>query len=96
MFYVLYLHLTFFTAVAQFHSQWISGNVLEHLIEQSPVINVQPSDPSASCCIYEAGKISDFFVLMLDGNVQIDIGKEHFVFTEGPFSFFGVQILTGM
>lgn len=82
------------SSVAQFHSQWISEKVLEHLIEQSPVINVQPSDPSASCCIYEAGKISDFFVLILDGNVQIDIGKEHFAFTEGPFSFFGLQILT--
>jgi len=45
--------------------------------------------------LYENGKSCDYFVLILEGHVQIDIGKERLVFDGGPFTFFGVQALTG-
>ena len=34
-----------------------------------------------------------FFVLVLEGRVEIKIGKEGHTFYEGPFSYFGEQML---
>ena len=43
--------------------------------------------------IMRKGKPCDFFVLVLEGRVEIKIGKEGHKFTEGPFSYYGEQML---
>ena len=43
--------------------------------------------------IMKKGKPCDFFVLVLEGRVEIKIGQEEHKFYEGPFSFFGDQML---
>lgn len=38
----------------------------------------------------------DFFVLILEGRVEVTVGKENLVFEGGPFSYYGTQALTGI
>lgn len=43
--------------------------------------------------IYEQGKPADYFVLILEGRVEVTVGQEHLLFECGPFSYFGKQAL---
>lgn len=49
------------------------------------------SDPSL--IIYHQGKPADYFVLILEGRVEVTVGQESLVFECGPFTFFGTQAL---
>jgi metal transporter CNNM len=40
------------------------------------------------------GKPADYFVLILEGRVEVTVGKENLVFESGPFSHYGSQALT--
>lgn len=60
------------------------------------MVDLQMSDPAADLCIYERGKVSNQFVLILNGTVQIDVGNDNFTFAEGPFSFYGLKVLSGV
>ena len=44
--------------------------------------------------IMNVGVPCDFFVLIIEGRVEVTIGKEQKVFQEGPFSCFGEQMLS--
>ncbi|XP_050462670.1 unextended protein isoform X2 [Cataglyphis hispanica] len=50
------------------------------------------SDPAA--IIYQQGKAVDYFVLILEGRVEVTVGKENMMFESGPFTYFGSQALT--
>jgi metal transporter CNNM len=43
--------------------------------------------------IFHQGKPVDFFVLILEGRVEVTVGKENLVFEGGPFTHFGLQAL---
>ncbi|XP_032796850.2 unextended protein [Daphnia magna] len=43
--------------------------------------------------IYQQGKPADYFVLILEGRVEVTVGKESLVFESGPFSHFGSYAL---
>lgn len=43
--------------------------------------------------IFQQGKAVDFFVLILEGRVEVTVGKENLVFEGGPFTYFGLQAL---
>lgn len=43
--------------------------------------------------IYEQGKPADYFVLILEGRVEVTVGQEQLLFECGPFSYFGKQAL---
>lgn len=49
------------------------------------------SDPM--CVIYQQGKPVDYFVLILEGRVEVTVGRENLVFESGPFTYFGSQAL---
>lgn len=36
----------------------------------------------------------DHFVLILEGRVEVTVGKENLVFESGPFTYFGLQAIT--
>jgi metal transporter CNNM len=44
--------------------------------------------------IYQQGKAVDYFVLILEGRVEVTVGKENLMFESGPFTYFGTQALT--
>lgn len=50
------------------------------------------NDPAA--VIYQQGKAVDYFVLILEGRVEVTVGKENMMFESGPFTYFGSQVLT--
>lgn len=50
------------------------------------------NDPAA--VIYQQGKAVDYFVLILEGRVEVTVGKENMMFESGPFTYFGSQALT--
>lgn len=43
--------------------------------------------------IYQKGKPADYFVLILEGRVEVQVGRESLVFESGPFTYFGIQAL---
>ena len=57
--------------------------------------NLMDDDTDEESVIMEKGKPCDFFVLILEGRVEIAIGKEEHKFYEGPFSYYGEAMLEG-
>lgn len=51
-------------------------------------------DASPGRTIYERGKHSEFFTLVLQGKVQVTSGSDHFVSELGPFTFMALKALT--
>lgn len=43
--------------------------------------------------IFQQGKPVDFFVMILEGRVEVTVGRENLVFEGGPFTHFGLQAL---
>ncbi|CAD5113106.1 DgyrCDS2296 [Dimorphilus gyrociliatus] len=97
------------TAVESFKSEYISEGVLKQLIQKpsnccrfklgSETKYDAPSDNEAAGTeaknlLYQRGKPGDFFILILQGKVEIVIGKEEMVFQGGSFHCFGLPALT--
>lgn len=49
------------------------------------------TDPLA--IIYLQSKPADYFVLILEGRVEVTVGRENLIFESGPFTYFGKQAL---
>lgn len=86
----------FLTAVDAFKSDSISETILRRLLNQDIVRHIrhkgkERDDPSLM--IFEQGKPVDFFVLILEGRVEVTVGKENMLFEGGPFTCFGIQAL---
>ena len=85
------------TAVPPFRPELISELILQRLIKQNVVheIKLKNKQQDDDLYIYLAGKRCDYFVLILQGRVEVCIGKEQMTFESGPFTYFGVQALLG-
>lgn len=85
-----------FLGVEAFNKTNISETILRRLLKQDIVFHIKKNkdwrnDPA--CVIYQRGKASDYFVLVLEGRVEVTIGQENLVFESGPFTYFGTQAL---
>lgn len=84
------------TSVPAFSKRFITENVLRKLINQ----NIYHKEDPISCFsdtkifkLYEQGKECDYFVLILEGYVVVNLGKENLAFHSGPFTVFGASTL---
>lgn len=85
-----------FTAVDAFKSDCVSETILRRLLAQDVVQNIKikgKEKDDKSLLIYEQGKAADYFVLILEGRVEVTVGQEHLLFECGPFTYFGTQAL---
>ncbi|XP_033236194.1 metal transporter CNNM4 isoform X1 [Drosophila pseudoobscura] len=84
------------TAVDAFKKDVISEPILRRLLNQDVFHNIKAKGKSKddpSLYIFTQGKAVDFFVLILEGRVEVTIGKEALMFESGPFTYFGTQAL---
>ncbi|KAJ8960622.1 hypothetical protein NQ318_013914, partial [Aromia moschata] len=84
------------TSVEPFQPNVISETILRRLLKQDIVLHIKKNkewrvDPAN--VIYNQGKPVDFFVIILEGRVEVTVGKENLVFEGGPFTYFGTQAL---
>jgi len=85
-----------FPDVLPFKSDLISEHILQKLIKQNVVINFRFADTSApENYLYRCGKPSDCFIMILQGRVEVEFGKENLTFEGGPFTYFGMNALRG-
>ncbi|KZC10512.1 Metal transporter CNNM2 [Dufourea novaeangliae] len=87
------------TTVDAFKPDTISETILRRLLKQDIIYHIKVksrekarNDPAA--VIYQQGKAVDYFVLILEGRVEVTVGKENMMFESGPFTYFGCQALT--
>lgn len=51
------------------------------------------SDNDDSIFLYKKGISADYFICIIQGQVEVVVGNECLVFVDGPFSVFGMQAL---
>lgn len=74
----------------------LSETILRRLLSQDIFhhIKLKSKEKSPqSIMIYEQGKPADYFVLILEGRVEVTVGQEQLLFECGPFTYFGKQAL---
>ncbi|XP_074494922.1 metal transporter CNNM4 isoform X3 [Sebastes fasciatus] len=83
--------------VSLFSPSQISDKVLLRILRHPDVIQeikFNDSDKrSPHHYVYQRGKPVDYFVLILQGRVEVEAGNENMKFETGPFSFYGVMAL---
>ncbi|KAJ8263591.1 hypothetical protein COCON_G00160480 [Conger conger] len=95
---LLAAHRFLATEVSLFHPSLISEKVLLRILRHPDVIqDIKFNDGdkrSALHYVYQRGKPVDYFVLILQGRVEVEAGNENMKFETGPFSFYGVMALS--
>jgi len=95
------------TSVRAFFPENCSQSVLQHLLKMDVFREINLSKRNSAHkpgkedepdfknegVIMTKGVPCDFFVLIVEGKVEVTIGKENKTFQEGPFSCFGEQLL---
>ncbi|KAI9545891.1 Metal transporter cnnm4 [Dissostichus eleginoides] len=83
--------------VSLFSPSQISDKVLLRILRHPDVIQeIKFSDSdkrSLHHYVYQRSKPVDYFVLILQGRVEVEAGNENMKFETGPFSFYGVMAL---
>nr|XP_034974049.1 metal transporter CNNM4 isoform X2 [Zootoca vivipara] len=95
---LLAAHRFLSTEVTQFTPSLISEKILLRLLKHRDVINELKYDEENKKCpqhfLFNRNKPADFFILILQGKVEVEAGKENMKFETGPFSYYGVMALS--
>ncbi|XP_012250855.2 unextended protein isoform X2 [Athalia rosae] len=89
----------YLSTIDPFKPDTISETILRRLLKQDIIYHIKMknkekarNDPTT--VIYQQGKPVDYFVLILEGRVEVTVGRENMMFESGPFTYFGTQALT--
>ncbi|KAI4882342.1 hypothetical protein NFI96_017515 [Prochilodus magdalenae] len=95
---LLAAHRFLATEVSLFSPLQISDKVLLRILKHPDVIQeikFNENDKRAQQhYLYQRGKPVDYFILILQGRVEVEAGNENMKFETGPFSYYGVMALT--
>ncbi|XP_066570417.1 metal transporter CNNM3 isoform X1 [Amia ocellicauda] len=84
--------------VEHFGPPRVSEKVLLHLLKHPSVNQEVKFDPSnrlsSEHYLYTRNHPVDYFILLLQGRVEVEIGKEGLKFENGAFTYYGVSALT--
>lgn len=84
------------SAIDAFKPDNVSETILRRLLNQDVVHHIKCKNKEKNCpslLVYQQGKPADYFVLLLEGRVEVTVGVENLVFECGPFTYFGTQAL---
>ncbi|XP_075072329.1 metal transporter CNNM2 isoform X2 [Mixophyes fleayi] len=95
---LLAMHRFLATEVDAFSPSQMSEKILLRLLKHPNVIQELKFDDRNKKCpeyyLYQRNKPVDYFVLVLQGKVEVEAGKEGMKFEAGAFSYYGVMSLT--
>ncbi|ROL54062.1 Metal transporter CNNM4 [Anabarilius grahami] len=95
---MLAAHRFLATEVSIFSPLQIKDKVLLRILKHPDVIQEikfnENDKRSQQHYLYQRGKPVDFFILILQGRVEVEAGNENMKFEAGPFSYYGVMALT--
>ncbi|NXM76364.1 CNNM4 protein, partial [Serilophus lunatus] len=95
---LLAAHRFLSTEVPLFTPSFMSEKILLRLLRYSNVIQElkfnEEDKKSPQNFLYCKNKPADYFILILQGKVEVEAGKESMKFEAGPFSYYGVMALT--
>ncbi|XP_030647228.1 metal transporter CNNM4 [Chanos chanos] len=97
---LLAAHRFLATEVGLFSPAQVSEKVLLRILKHPDVIQEikynENEKRSLHHYIYQRGKAVDYFILILQGRVEVEAGNENMKFETGPFSFYGIMALTSL
>ena len=80
--------------VKAFGEEYVSQNVLKRLLTKNIVRNISlEENKGKDFALYKAGSPANYFTLVLEGCMQVHIGKDDLEFESRSFSHFGDQAL---
>ncbi|OXA64215.1 metal transporter CNNM4 [Folsomia candida] len=81
------------TSVEPFKKEWLSVAILQRLVRGCAQYIKMPKDKGnqhlPEMYLYESGKPSEYFVMVLEGRVEVTVGKENLTYESGAFTTFG-------
>lgn len=83
------------TTLEPFKEELIAPTILRRLLrhpESARFLRVKPDEIDPPC-LYTASRHADYFVLILEGRIEVKVGTEHLLFQSGPFTYFGISVL---
>ncbi|XP_072534081.1 metal transporter CNNM1 isoform X1 [Salminus brasiliensis] len=94
---LLATHRFLATEVEPFKPSHLSEKILLRLIKHPSVVQELKFDEknkkSPKYYLYQRNKPVDYFVLILQGRVEVEIGKEGLKFENGPFTYYGMPAI---
>lgn len=95
---LLAMHRFLATEVEAFSPSQMSEKILLRLLKHPNVIQELKYDEknkkAPECYLYQRNKPVDYFVLILQGKVEVEAGREGMKFEASAFSYYGVMALT--
>ncbi|KAF5906850.1 metal transporter CNNM4-like isoform X2, partial [Clarias magur] len=95
---LLAAHRFLATEISLFSPQQISDKILLRILKHPDVIQDlrfnENDKRSHQHYLYQRAKPVDYFILILQGRVEVEAGNENMKFETGPFSYYGVMALT--